>query len=420
MIEATFSNLRRPELGQCRVRFPIPGNEYEETLETLKRCGLGDVLGRDCTVDSISEKVSVLKRLEGTPVNVDELNYLAERLDGMDRRELAKFQAMTVKLGLAEMTDLIDLTLCCDRATVVTDFSDLERVGRQHVLDVDGSCSAEALEQLDGRSEALRLLQSGAGAITPYGVVFDNGMKLERVYDGHRFPPYAAEPFSIEVQVADRDHPEDRALDTTLFLPMPPEALSRRLSRGNCGGLEDARPVGLRTTYQDQTQPMLHTFQEQRVELPGGIAACFHLEVDRLEDVNTLAADLVELDSHSMEDNFYMEMLSAAAMLAEPRDIQQLAKLVENLNSFEFLPEVHTAEEYGRYLANSMSISKLEESIAPYIDYERMGRDRTEQEHGKFCATGYVSYGGDVSLEELLGRASAPEPATGMELGGMV
>ena len=200
MIEATFSNPRRPDLGQCQVRFPIPNDEYDEAIKMLKQYGLGDVLERDCTVDHLSEKVPVLKCLEGTPVNVDELNYLAERLDGMDRRELAKFQAMTVKLGLAEMTDLIDLTLCCDRATVITDFSGLECVGRQHVLDMDGSCSAEALEQLDGRSEALCLLQSGAGAITPYGVVFDNGMKLERVYDGQRFPTYAAEPFFIEVR----------------------------------------------------------------------------------------------------------------------------------------------------------------------------------------------------------------------------
>ena len=419
MIEATFSNLRRPELGQCRVRFPIPGNEYEETLETLKRCGLGDVLGRDCTVDSISEKVSVLKRLEGTPVNVDELNYLAERLDGMDRRELAKFQAMTAKLGLTEMTDLIDLSMCCQSATVITDFSDLELIGRQHVLDLEGGCSVEALEQLDHRAEAVRLIQNEACTVTPYGVVFDNGMKLERGYDGRRFPPYAAEPFSIEVQVADRDHPENRALDTTLFLPMPKEALSRKLTRGNCGGPEQARLVGLRTTYQDQSRPLPHAPQEQRVELPGGIADCFHLETDRLEDVNVLAASLVALDSYSMDDNFYMEMLSSAAELAEPRDIQQLEKLIENLNCFQFMPDIHTAEEYGKQCFGWQFSNKNMDELERYIDYGSLGRDKAEQEHGKFCATGYVGYDGDVSLEELLGRASAPEESTGMEMGGM-
>ena len=35
---------------------------------------------------------------------------------------------------------------------------------------------------------ARRLIESGGGTITPYGVVYDNGMKLEQVYDGRFFP----------------------------------------------------------------------------------------------------------------------------------------------------------------------------------------------------------------------------------------
>lgn len=43
-------------------------------------------------------------------------------------------------------------------------------------------------ESLDGEETARLLIDSGAGVVTPYGVVYDNGMKLEQYYNGHQFP----------------------------------------------------------------------------------------------------------------------------------------------------------------------------------------------------------------------------------------
>ena len=39
------------------------------------------------------------------------------------------------------MTDLINLSFCCQQATVITDFSDLEAVGRNHYLNTHGGCA---------------------------------------------------------------------------------------------------------------------------------------------------------------------------------------------------------------------------------------------------------------------------------------
>ena len=85
-------------------------------------------------MDEILGEYPILKRLEGKPVNIDELDYLAKRLDSSDINEAAKFQAMTVKWGLFEMTDLINLTFWCQQATIITDFSDLEDIGRRHYM----------------------------------------------------------------------------------------------------------------------------------------------------------------------------------------------------------------------------------------------------------------------------------------------
>ena len=40
----------------------------------------------------------------------------------------------------------------------------------------------DELNKLDGEETARRLIENGGGTITPYGVVYDNGMKLEQIY----------------------------------------------------------------------------------------------------------------------------------------------------------------------------------------------------------------------------------------------
>ena len=50
--------------------------------------------------------------------------------------ETAQYQAMTEKLNLRGMTGLTNLTFCCQRATVITGFSDLEAVGREHCMNL--------------------------------------------------------------------------------------------------------------------------------------------------------------------------------------------------------------------------------------------------------------------------------------------
>lgn len=83
------------------------------------------------------------------------------------------------------MKDFINLTFCCERATVISDFSKLEEAGRNYRMSLNGgSMPMDELKALDGRKEALQLIATGGGTVTPYGVVYDNGMELERLYDG--------------------------------------------------------------------------------------------------------------------------------------------------------------------------------------------------------------------------------------------
>ena len=177
-IKAVLYNADHPEYGLVTVPFPIPQDQYDDAIKMLEAVDIGDPRARDCTVEEIEGSVPSLKCLEGHKINVDELDYLVKRLDSFADNDLAQFQGMAVKMGLSDMTDLINLTFSCQHATVITDFSDLEQVGREHYMNLHGGCaSMEELEQLDGLEIALLLITESEGTITPYGVVYDNDRK---------------------------------------------------------------------------------------------------------------------------------------------------------------------------------------------------------------------------------------------------
>ena len=160
--------------GQITIPFPVPDEEYDRMIELLESLEIGDALRQDCRMDELDSFYTVLNRLVGSLVNFDELDYLAKRLDSFDDGEAAQFQGIACKLGVSNIKDFINLTFCCQQATVITDFSDLDAIGRQHYMTMQGgACRIEELKRLDGRKFALDLiLNHTEGRITPYGVVY--------------------------------------------------------------------------------------------------------------------------------------------------------------------------------------------------------------------------------------------------------
>ena len=122
MIQAVLSNPSHPEYGVATIPFPIPRDQYAHCMELLEALEIGDAVKADCKVEKIDSFYTVLKRVEMLTVNVEELNYLAKRLDSFDTGEAAQFQAMAHKLELFELKDLINLTFCCQQATVINTY----------------------------------------------------------------------------------------------------------------------------------------------------------------------------------------------------------------------------------------------------------------------------------------------------------
>ena len=377
-MRAVFSNAKHPEYGQVTIHLPIPRSEYDHCMELLATLEIGDAVGRDCRVDEITSDFPILKRLEKSAVNVDELDYLAKRLDSFCENEAAQFQAMAVKLGVFDMTDLINLTFCCQQATVITDFSDLDRIGKGHLLTINGGCmSMEALRQADGRKIALELILQKSGYVTPYGVVYDNGMKLEQLYDGRHFPGYHYEQDMLSVGVTSRMEPEDTEHVTWICLPSSKGQISRALKRSGIA------PEDMRFLFDDCA------FAPEIVE-------AMDLEQEGIFDLNDLALAVMAL---SQDDQ---DKLTAAVQLAMPENANEILRLAENLDLFTFVPDIKTPADYGRYMIRQSGRFAYDENLDTFYDYEQYGQQRIKRENGEFSNLGYIAYHGTVPLDELM------------------
>ena len=291
MIQAVLGNPNHPEYGVATIPFPIPRDQYAHCMELLEALEIGDAVKADCNVEKIDSFYTVLKRTEMLTVNVEELNYLAKRLDSFDTGEAAQFQAMAHKLELFELKDLINLTFCCQQATVITDFSDLDAVGRQHYMTLEGGCaSEEELEQVDGRAAALKLILNKHGTITPYGVVYDNGMELEKFYkEGGPFPDYLDREFVILLEAS-----YGEGQSTLLVLPDSPERLERLLCRT---GIRDSPHFWI----VDSTLPgeVISSIPAERLSINGLNRLCQAVERIAPEDLKTLVQLLADKDHPS-------------------------------------------------------------------------------------------------------------------------
>ena len=393
MIHAVLGNPNHQEYGVATIPFPIPHDQYAHCMELLEALEIGDAVRADCQVQEINSFYSVLMCAKMLTVNVEELNYLAKRLDSFDVGEATQFQAMAHKLELFELKDLINLTFCCQEATVITDFSDLAAVGRDHYMNLHGGCATVTeLEALDGEGTARQLIESGSGTVTPYGVVYDNGMKLEQVYDGQFFPCYYYEPHATTVAVTSKSEPEDTAHTTWLYLPMVQEEIDRALQRAGITSHAD-----IRLRLEDS-------------QLPNEVNVLLDMDHDSLEDLNALAQ---ATNDFSTDD---IKKLGAVVTLAKPQNAEQVKNLAENLDLFDFAPGAHSLAKYGKYMIQQSGHFDYDANLDEFYDYEGYALQRINEEDGMFTDRGYIAYKGYFSIEEIMDGSQSSH----MEMGGMV
>ena len=252
--------------------------------------------------------------------------------------------------------------------------------------------NVDELNALDGKKTARQLIESGSGTITPYGVVYDNGMKLEQFYQGREFPCYYYEPNPLTIALTSKTEPEDTKHITWLHLPMIQEEIDRAIRRAS---ITDPKEIRLRL---------------EDSQLPNEVDVLLDMEYETLSDLNELAG---ATDGLSKAD---MEKLGAVVMLAKPKSAAQIKNLAENLDLFDFAPGVHTPQDYGKYMIQQSGRFEYDENLDAFYDYEKYGAERMNEEDGMFTDRGYVAYKGFFCMEEVMNGSQSSH----MEMGGMM
>ena len=94
--------------------------------------------------------------------------------------------------------------------------------------------------------------------------------------------------------------------------------------------------------------------------------------------------------------------LGAVCQMAKPTCAANIRQLAENLDQFDFAPNVHTPEEIGKYMIQQSGHYEYDENLEDFYNYGDYGVNRMLQEDGVFVNRGYVSYHGMLTLEELM------------------
>ncbi len=381
-IRAILSNPNHQDYGQASVPFSIPNEDYDGILELLRPLEIGSATNQDCQIDEIHSPFPVLKRLESSVVKLDELDFLAKRLDSLCAGEETKFQAMAEKLQITSIKDFINLTFCCQQTTVISDFSNLEQIGKDHYMNLNGGCaSTEELENLDGEETARLLIDSGAGEVTPYGVIYDNGMKLKQHYDGRNFPDHLYDDCEIVVSLSPATQPE---VHEFVYLPCPDSMIHRALERLGVDRLAEcsagAEPISVSG------------------KLIEAILDCDDLQ-NHMRTVNEFCAFLKHFQTNDKSK------FAALVEAVGPETPEELLCLIRNFGDFTVAPKVYTPEEYGRYIIQKSGHFDVDPNLGGYFDYKKYGEQKVQNENGAFTEHGYVAYlGTDPQVEDLFIR----------------
>ena len=170
------------------VKFPTTAEELKKVFD---RIGIGqkDDFGQpyeewfitdyDCYVGTLYDKL-------GEYENLDELNYLASKLEEMGEGEYAQFQA-AMEVGdhsgsLQEIINLTDNLDCYDLYPSIQDYDDL---GRYYIDELDAMQVPEHLRNyIDYEAYGRDVALEESGDFTDLGYVRDTGSSFHEYYDG--------------------------------------------------------------------------------------------------------------------------------------------------------------------------------------------------------------------------------------------
>lgn len=307
------------------IRFPISESELYAKLAEVHA-----IEGRDAPQSAFVTEVywpEEFFMLKDRFANLDELNYLARRMESFDYNEYDQFLVGITKLENPTEKDLINLTFNLDHFTLCKDVSSYGTIGRTYVLNTEGSIPTYDEDDPKYAAIGKNLIDRGLTQITAKGLLIYNPFDgLTEVYNGQTFPEYFYENTLASAEVSYNSRAE------LLLLPGEEIAIKKALARLGAPSDSDCE-IGF---YLNQGE---NGAWEKRIE---GI-----IRSEGLYKTNNM---LHSLDTDDMD----WGKLTAAVELADVQSAANIAAVAEHLEEFGFLPDVRNESDIGHFLVDNV------------------------------------------------------------------
>lgn len=343
------------------IEFPCTEQVLQKELEFLYLPGN---LSECLLVREIREP-EWLKLLEGQDINVDQLNYLAKRLEVMDESELKQYEVAMNYRKISSIKDLINLTFNLSKYTLIEDMRDIENVGRVHFENILGGLGIDESDETncDFSEIGRQLLESGKGVIVEQGILFENDeVEYAEVYNGKTFPQFFYGDCLAIVEMSFVDFKE------YIYLP--------------CDEMEIYKAQMRVHAFHIQSCNMSLSDYSLEEEWKGVFDNVLYNE--GIYGINDLAKAVEKLSDKSARDK-----LLAISEYTGVCDSRGLCVLANTLDSFTFVPNVGNMEQLLEHRAD---VKEEKEPI------------------GKFTSYGFVYVNGPMDIGKMIEAADETVP----------
>lgn len=341
----------------------LPMTDAELNFE-MRRMGIKETVPM-CKIVEVSEDDNLMSLLEGETMDMDEVNFLARRMESLTEYERKVLSAYTDAHCVASVKELINLTYSTKGLSLITDFSDPVQVGKRLYLDEMLTLSEEEEQKIDFVRFAEKTIQNTLPEFKPDGVFIEHGFKLQEVYNGKTFPEYF---YSDEI-VATVEVKNESGDTEYLYLPTDICSMNKVKARLGVRYFSELKVTGI------------HNMQlpENLVPTPQELE-----EIEELTFFNELCHEVKDFSKEKME------RLAMAVKFTGFHDFSEVTNLAKHLSEFEIHTNVHNDEEYGEYLVMESGLYQVGEALLPYIEYEILAADKKAE---KLAASRYMEEG---------------------------
>ena len=333
------------------IEFPIDDDELDRTLKQ-------NYMPTDTTKPFLVRNIdypTILSELTGRTVNLDELNYLAKRLNCFDDDEMDQFEIAVEQENMK------------------------------------GSVPADSKYDEKYAQVGMELLKSGRGVFTQKGLLFREDKPLEELYDGQVFPYFAYNASIVDIEI------EYNGKSEMVFLPDSELAFGKALKRLGAPNLE-ACDCSLELTNYKYSR-LVDSFNEI-------------FEKDGINELNRI---LKTMDEYDIDPNKVAALLEYTGVTSA----SDINVLIDSVDDFELITDVYEGDydEIGRYFINNSDDYDLSEELEEFFNFDQFGEYIADEHSGQFVSGGFIYYTGYTGLDEILDQLDTADSS--MRMGGM-